>query len=238
MNRPALYREDLAFVHHEGFGDFARAAGPELLRLLRKANLRRGTLVDLACGSGLSASLAQRSGFTVIGVDQSPAMVRVARRVAPHARFHCRSLHDFELPACDVVTILSERLNYLSAGEEPVRRLDGLFARIAGALRPGGFLIFDVMVAGGTRMNYRNWREGQSWAVLFEVQEKPSQRLLVRTIVTFRKAQTTWRRAQEMHRLQLFTRTEVLRGLRHAGLSVRIARRYGHFILRRATGLS
>ncbi|MGO8674746.1 MAG: class I SAM-dependent methyltransferase [Limisphaerales bacterium] len=84
MNHSALYEEDLAFVHHEGFGEFARAAGPELLRLLRQANLRRGTLVDLACGSGIWADLAQWSDFNVIGVDQSQAMIRLARKGVSH----------------------------------------------------------------------------------------------------------------------------------------------------------
>lgn len=35
----AFYREDLAYIHHHGFGDFAHNAAPGLLKMLRRQNL-------------------------------------------------------------------------------------------------------------------------------------------------------------------------------------------------------
>jgi SAM-dependent methyltransferase len=231
VSTTSFYAGDLAYIHHAGFGDFARSAAPGLLRLLKQTGIRGGTLVDLACGSGIWAAIAARHGFHVVGVDQSAAMLKLARRVAPGVEFHHASLHRFELPQCDAVTVMGEGLNYLSPGERPGRRLARLFPRIARAIRPGGLLLFDVMVREGEPMGYRSWREGPDWAVLFEVEERPREKLLTRRQITFRKAGRFWRRGDETHRVQLFTRAEVLRALRRAGFAVRTVRRYGNYRL-------
>jgi SAM-dependent methyltransferase len=229
MSSAALYASDLAYVHHVGFGDFARKAAPELLRLLHRAGIHRGTLIDMACGSGLWAHAAQRAGFDVIGVDQSRAMIQLAKQVAPGVRFHCASLHEFTLPPCDAVTIIGEGLNYRSPGLR-IRSLDNFFGKVARALRPGGLLIFDVVLFQGKSLPW-NGRRGRDWILFSEVSEQRSRRRLTRTITAFRKDGSSWRRTDEAHHVQLFSRAEILRALRRAGFSCRAARRYGAFPL-------
>jgi SAM-dependent methyltransferase len=230
MSRAEFYAPDLAYVHHVGFGNFARNAAPGLLRLLRRAGIGRGTLIDLACGSGLWAKAAHRAGFAVIGVDQSRAMIRLAKQVAPGARFHHASLHEFAFPPCDAVTIIGEGLNYRSPGLR-VRSLDSFFAKVARALRPGGLLIFDVVLFEGEAVQRRNWRGDRDWFVLTDVSEQRPRRRLTRDITVFRKVGRHWRRTDEVHHVQLFSRAEILRSLRLAGFSCRTARRYGAFPL-------
>ncbi len=227
MRAPTIYQADLAYVHHAGFSALVRQAAPALRRLLRRAGLKCGTLIDLGCGSGIWARQAQRAGFDVIGVDCSSAMVRLAKRVAPGARFFCASLHHFRFPPCDVVTALGEGFNYLPPGRGRAPGLRRLFGRIAKALRPGGMLIFDLIVSDGSPMNYRTWRSGKDWAVLVEVSEPRRRRLLVRKITTFRKVRAGYRRSEEVHAVRLFERAEVARALRQAGFSFRVARGYG-----------
>ena len=231
MSRKTLYRDDLAYVHHVGFGGFAREASTGLLRLLHGAGIRRGTLVDLGCGSGVWAREAGRRGFDVVGVDASPAMIRLARRVAPRARFRCASLYDFDIPACDVVTAIGEGLNYVAGEGHRLPELDRLFRRIAVALRPDGLFIFDVMLRGGAAMNYRDWRAGGDWAVLVEVTEESAHDGLTRSITTFRRVKGSWRRAEETHRIRLYSRVGIERSLRAAGFAVRTARGYGGLAL-------
>jgi SAM-dependent methyltransferase len=226
-----FYKEDLAFVHHTGFGGFSQSAAPELLRILKAGGVRTGTLVDLGCGSGLWARMAQNVGFSVIGIDRSPAMIRLARKISTKSHFHCASLHEFPLPACDAVTVIGEGLNYLLPGDGSAPRLDRLFRRVGDSLRPGGMLIFDVIVNEGPSMNHRIWREGNGWAVLVDFKEDRSRRILTRTIVTFRRLNGRWRRANETHRIRLYTRSEVMRKLRNSRFTVRISRRYGGLIL-------
>ena len=222
----AIYQNDLAYIHHAGFGDFARRTSPELIRILKQAGIRGGVLVDLACGSGIWAAHAQRAGFQVFSVDGSPAMIRLARANAPKARFKCSSLYDVDLPCCDAITVLGEGLNYLSAKGGPGPSLDKFFKKAAHALRPGGLFLFDVMVGGGPAMNSRFWKEGSDWAVLTEVSEPVRNRLLRRRMVTFRKAGSGWRRSEETHRVRLLNPAKILKALRRAGFAVRMSPRY------------
>jgi SAM-dependent methyltransferase len=231
MKPNAPYKEDLAFVHHTGFGGFSQSAAPELLRIFRARGVRAGVLVDLGCGSGLWARLAQQAGFSVIGIDSSPAMIRLAKKVSPASRFQCASLHDFVLPACAGVTIIGEGLNYLPPDGHSAPRLDRLFQRVRDALCPGGLLVFDVMVNEGASMNHRIWREGKGWVVLVDFSENRPLNLLTRTIVTFRRLDGRWRRAGEVHRVLLYSRAEIISKLRKLGFTVRAARGYENFTL-------
>ena len=109
----SLYQEDLAYIHHAGFSGLATGAAPGLLALFRKAGITVGLVVDLGCGSGLWARDLLAAGYDVLGVDSSPAMIELAREVAPGATFEVASLHDVEIPPCSAVTSLGESIGYL-----------------------------------------------------------------------------------------------------------------------------
>jgi SAM-dependent methyltransferase len=228
------YERDLAYIHHVGFGDFSRNAAPGLLMWLRRAGIHAGTVVDLACGSGMWVRELQRAGYDAVGVDRSPAMLALARTIAPGARFACASLHGWDVPRCDAVTCLGEGLNYLPEGASVVPEghggrpsLEPLFRRIAEALRPGGLWMFDVVLGGRGSLTSRTWRTGDDWAVLVEVVESAGTGLLTRDITTFRKVGATYRRGFERHAIQLFDRAAVESLLRETGFAIRTSRRYG-----------
>jgi SAM-dependent methyltransferase len=81
------YEEDLAYIHHAGFTGFAEQAAVRILELLRERGIRSGLVVELGCGSGVTARALTEAGYDVLGIDSSPAMVRLARRTAPLASF-------------------------------------------------------------------------------------------------------------------------------------------------------
>jgi SAM-dependent methyltransferase len=222
-----IYRADLAAIHHEGFGELVRKAAPVLLAAFGKAGLRRGRVVDLGCGSGLFLHELARAGYQAVGVDPSPAMIALARGVEPRAVLHRASAHAFALPECQAVTALGEALQYLPpAGGVP--SLPALFSKVARALAPGGWFVFDLLVAeGGPPMGYRTFRQGRSWVVLIDVEEDRARGRLYRTITTFRREGTRYRRDQERHALQIPKRAEVEAALRAAGFEVRVRRTYG-----------
>jgi hypothetical protein len=68
---------------------------------------------------------------------------------------------------------------------------------------------------------------GRDWAILLETTEDPMARTLTRRIVSFRRIERLWRRADEVHRLRLYRPGEVLRTLRIAGFRARMVRGYG-----------
>lgn len=227
---PADYLEDLAYVHHTGFGGLASGASPGLLGLLREAGIQDGLVVDLGCGSGLWVREARRAGYEALGVDNSAPMIELARTVAPDARFVCAPVHGFSIPPCDAVTALGEVFNYIPPGEEDLPPLGALFREVARALRPGGLLLFDAIVRGRP-MAYRSWQAGEDWAALVDVVEDSERNLITRGITTFRRIGPHYRRSDETHRVRVLDRAEVERELREAGFSVRASRRYGDFLL-------
>lgn len=224
-----IYQTDLAWIHHAGFGDFARSAGAEILRLLRREKVTHGTLVDLGCGSGIWAAIAQRAGFQVIGVDQSPAMLALAKRHSPKSKFVRAALEKFSLPPCNVITAMGEPFNYCAA-KHPID-LRRLFGQIARALHPGGMFIFDLILHEGEPMNYRSWRAEPQWAALWEVTENRRSRKLARHTIIFRNMRGRIRRAQERHLVHLFQQSEVTQALRAAGFKFVTSRRYGRLQL-------
>jgi SAM-dependent methyltransferase len=227
------YGDDLAYIHDAGHRGYALGAAPGLLRILRRHGVRQGLVVDLGCGSGRWARELNRAGYRVLGIDQSPAMIRLARRIAPGSRFEVASLLSFELPACDAVTSLGECLNYCFEAGNSRRQLQRLFRRAYRALRPGGVFVFDV--AGPGRLpreaSERAGSEGPDWAVLVEKSGDRKRGLLERRIISFRRIGRLYRRSEEIHRLRLYRIADLAADLRGCGFRVRRLRAYGRFRL-------
>lgn len=223
-----MYREDLAYIHHVGFGAFSQNASKGLLELFRSAGIDRGRVVDLGCGSGIWLRALVDAGYEAVGVDSSPAILALAQRTAPEAKLYARSAYDFDFPDCDAVTALGEVLSYLPSGGVRPPSLGRLFQRVASSLRPGGLFVFDLILRSGRGpMRYRTWECGADWAVLAEVWEARERDRLERNIVTFRRVEETYRRSEERHLLRLVPRASTERELRAAGFTVRVSRRYG-----------
>lgn len=230
------YREDLAFIHDVGYGDFALESAPGILEILDRNRIREGLVVDLGCGSGLWARELIDAHYRVLGIDISEDMIAIARRRAPEAEFRISSLFDADLPPCNAVTSLGECVNYLFDPENDSRTLVRLFRRVYNALTAGGLFIFDIaepgQVAPGTRT--RGFTEGDGWVVLVEKEEDREQETLSRRITTFRKVGEDYRRADEVHRQRLYKAADVAGELRQVGFRVKTMRAYGRYRLPRA----
>jgi SAM-dependent methyltransferase len=222
------YEEDVAYVHDAGFSDLAQAAANRVVAELRSRRVVDGLVVDLGCGSGVAARRLVRAGYDVLGVDPSPAMLALARRRAPRATFRRGSFLDAELPpGCVAVTAIGEVLNY-HVGAEAEQDLEGFFVRAHSALRPRGLLVLDIAgpgrVPGGGAT--RSWAEGDDWAILVEVSERPGGHELSRRMVTFRRTAGRWRRTEVEHHQRLYAAAAIAALLRQAGFRARILRGY------------
>lgn len=224
---PTIYGEDLAYIHHAGFGDLARDAAPALVDELRRGGIADGLVVDLACGSGILARELVAAGYDVLGVDASPAMIDLARATAPEARFVVAALSEFRIPECAAVFCIGEGLGYLGPGRQRVE-LGPLVDRVHDALLPGGLFAFDVLeTAEDAPMRYATERAGPGWRVLAEVSADVAASVVTRHITTIREVDGEVRRSTEVHRVQTFPAEEIARTLRDRGFSVRLVRGYG-----------
>ena len=221
------YGTDLAYIHDAGYGGIAYDAARLLTEELARVGCREGTVVDLGCGSGILAHHVLEAGYGVVGVDVSDAMVAMARKRAPGAKFHVGSFVSTALPRCVAVTAIGEVLNYAFDTANDSRARAELFERVYHALVPGGLWLFDM--AGPERatpgQGQRTFAEGSDWAVLVETDVASG--MLTRTITSFRQVGTTYRRSTEVHRLSLVDQAAVLESLRAAGFESSIIAAYG-----------
>lgn len=223
------YGPDLAFTHDAGFSGPAQAAANRLVSELRRRGALDGLVVDVGCGSGVTAKRLIRAGYDVLGLDASRDMLALARRAAPRATFRQASFAEAELPGgCAAVTAVGEVLNY-DVAQDAEEHVAGFFARAHAALRPGGLLMLDVAgpgrVPGGGP--FRTWHEGTGWAVLVESTEAGEPPELRRHIVTFRRRPGHgWARTETEHAQRLYPPAGIAELLRGAGFRARILRAY------------
>ena len=208
------YREDLAWIHHAGFSEFAESAAPGILTLLRG---RDGLVVDIGCGSGILARELTRAGFDVVGIDASPAMIALARETAPQARFLVAFFDSVELPRCAAITAVGEVLNYGT--------LVGVRAFFRHAARATNLLIFDIAERGSYPAHDEVRTGGDDWSVI-AIKDSDGSRL-TRRVLTFRQIGEETRRDEEVHEMELYERGEIVELLRECGFTVRVRRSYG-----------
>jgi SAM-dependent methyltransferase len=196
MDQP-YYRDDLARIHHLGFGFHAEATAPGILALLEP--VRGGLVVELGCGSGLLTRFLVEAGHGVIATDASPAMLELARSHAGEAdEIRRLTLPDDPIPEADAIVSVGHALSYLDEVVDVERSL----VAIAGALRPGGVLAIDLcdLEWAGARRDQRpvGW-VGEDWALVTEF-SVPSPDRYVRQMATFtRNDDGTYRRDDERH---------------------------------------
>ncbi len=218
------YRDDLALVHHLGFGFHADATAPGILALLEP--VRGGLVLELGCGTGLLTRYLVEAGHDVVATDASPPMLALARKTAPGAGVQQLVLPDDSLPECDAVVSIGHVLSYLP-NEAAVERA---LAAAADALRPGGVLALDLcdLRYGELRRDAPNSsRIADDWAIVTRF-SLPSPNLFVREIAAFlRNENGTWRRDDERHENVLVDTSAVPALLAEHGVRARVAESFG-----------
>jgi SAM-dependent methyltransferase len=215
-----MYRKDLAYIHHQGFSEFAESAAAGVLELLGKHGIRDGVIVDIGCGSGILSRELVRAGFDVHGFDASPSMIALARKTAPEAAFRVATFERAPIPACEAIVAMGEVLNYGT-----ITAVRKFVKHACDALRPGGLLLFDVAERDGYPPRDDRHDEGEDWAV-FTIKDSDGTHLR-RRLITFRRHGRTMRRDEEVHVLELYDRAGLTALLREHGFRVMVRRSYG-----------
>lgn len=229
VNTPAApYRRDLALVHHRGFGFHAAACAPGILAFLAPVRARQGLVLELGCGSGLLTKELIAAGHRVIATDASPAMLDVAREQVGDSALDVRqlTLPDDPLPQADAIVAVGHPLSYLpDAGA-----IDRALIAMAGALRPGGLLAFDIcdLDWGHARAGTPYFAEAaEDWAIITKF-SMPAADKFVRDITTFLpNPDGSWRRDREHHENVLIDTAAIPALLGRHGVDAQVGPSFG-----------
>jgi ubiquinone/menaquinone biosynthesis C-methylase UbiE len=107
-----------------------------------------GTVADLGCGPGRVTEYLHSRGLSTFGIDLSPGMVSVARRMYPHLRFDEGSIMALDLPERSLGGIVA----WYSIIHTPPERLPLAFAEFSRVLSPGGHLLLAFQVGSNQRV--------------------------------------------------------------------------------------
>lgn len=115
-------------------GPFLRPTHRDMAELVERAGK---TVLDICCGTGLFAGIADSTGLVVTGVDLSPAMLNVARENHPHIDFieHDASQLPLEDNSYDAATIC------FALHEKPRPVGLAIIREAQRVVRPGGTLV-------------------------------------------------------------------------------------------------
>lgn len=113
----------------------------------RYAPVRVESVLDLGCGTGNMTLELSRRGYDMIGVDNAPDMLAVARERAEREKmsgrilFLCQDMCEFELyGTVDAVVSTLDCINHVTDRKE----LSRLFHWVHNYLNPNGLFLFDL----------------------------------------------------------------------------------------------
>ncbi len=111
-------------------------------KLLFRDGIREKKIFDLACGSGECLKIWQDKGYEIMGLDNSPGMLEMARKkLNDNVELILADMRDFSLAEkVPIITCLYDSLNYLLTEEE----LLACFRAVFNALKEKGIFIFDM----------------------------------------------------------------------------------------------
>jgi SAM-dependent methyltransferase len=139
-----------------GWEKFSRDIFAELEKDIQRWNIN--SHVDLACGTGDFVSLMESYGVASVGIDNSRAMLKIARGKYPDLNFRDEDIRNFSLDEkVDLITCLYDSINHLLN----FREWKDVFNSVYKNLNKGGKFFFDF-----NSIEFMRTEEGASYVSL------------------------------------------------------------------------
>ncbi|TQJ37053.1 class I SAM-dependent DNA methyltransferase [Streptomyces sp. SLBN-115] len=152
----SYYTREFSAFFDAYYTGWVRGFSPRLAAFLRQSAPATRSVLDLCCGTGVTAEVLCGEGWTVTGVDRSPGMLGVARCKlgglidTSRLRLSEQDARHFSLPRpVDAVVCLDGALNHFLNRAD----LERCFARVGAVLDEGGQFLFDVFETA----HFRHW---------------------------------------------------------------------------------
>lgn len=193
-----------------------------LTGLLREYGISDGLVLELGCGTGRMTRLLAKSGYDMIGVDNSEEMLQIARDAGEEGDgilYLLQDMREFELyGTVRAVVSVCDSINYILEEEELLE----VFRLVNNYLDPGGIFIFDMNtiykykdLLGETTI-CENREEGSFiWDNYYDEEEQINQYDLTLFI---KEEKELYRKYEETHFQRAYEVEQVQRLLEEAGM--------------------
>lgn len=201
-------------------GRYVREAH-EIRRLIRGRAPAASTLLHLGCGGGHLDKTLKRS-FEITGVDLSPAMLALARRLNPEVAYRVGNMRAIRLRRTFDAVVIADSVAYMLTERELRAAFETAFVHLA----PGGvFLTYVERTPATFRQNATTRtvaRRGDVEVVLIENQHDPDpgDTTYESTFIYLIRSRGRLRVETDRHRLGLFPLPVWRRLLRRTGFRV------------------
>ena len=178
-------------------------------------------ILDLCCGQGRHSIELARRGFTsIVGIDRSRYLVRLAKRRASKAglniTFREADARKFRLPesSLDCVTLFGNSFGYFERAEDDLAVLQA----VGRVLKPGGAVVLDVVDGDWMRSNYAprswEWIDQNHFVCRERALAADGRRLISREVVTHAERGVI---ADQLYAERLYSCAELTDLLKRAG---------------------
>ena len=134
-NFASVYDELMADTDYDGWVNYITA-------IFAKFGKKPDLVLDLGCGTGAVTRRLAAKGFDMIGIDNSPDMLAIAKSKDQNTLYLNQDIRAFELyGTVDAAVALCDVINYVLT----VKSLEKVFNLTANYLNPGGLFIFDIL---------------------------------------------------------------------------------------------
>lgn len=140
MKKEALYRE-FAQYYDKVYSEKKYQKEVEFIdKIIKKHKGRGKSILDVACGTGNHAKFLVKKGYSVIGVDKNPHILKLAKKKVPQAKFKQGDMRNFKLnKKFDAVLCMFTAINYNLTTQDLVKTLKNFKNHV----KDEGVIIFD-----------------------------------------------------------------------------------------------
>ncbi len=184
-------------------------------------------VLDLGCGTGGITRLMSDKGYDMVGVDNSPEMLSVAKESSPRPTgrgndllYVCQDMRQLDLfGTVQGAYAAFDTLNYLNSPGE----LKGVFSLLRTFIEPGGILVFDLnteyrykTVFAENSYVYEFDRDMLIWQNLYN----PNKKEVFFYLTLFSPIGDGYQRLEQTQKQRYFPPVTVKRLLKEAGFSL------------------
>lgn len=140
---------------------------PQFRKFIAKSRFETKSALDIGCGTGIYLRYLKKKGFKVVGIDSSPAAIRMSKQLLGNKKIELivADMFRFAIPKNRYDLIFS--INALYHGEKP--KIIRTLQRIYHALLPGGQIFITLPVY----VSRKNWKNTTEWRYIRDGVTRP-----------------------------------------------------------------